>query len=97
MLLNVVHLQVQKKRHITKESDLLYNNSMLLTMIQMTASVGDDFYPLACSPSPFLIRKCNDNGNGDGNKNVIKRNRFNEQNGPPGSSRNSSQDLVGKQ
>lgn len=96
MLLNVVHLQVhKKKRHITKESDLLYNNSMLLTMIQMTASVGDDFYPLACSPSPFLISKCNDNG--DGNKNVIKRNRFNEQNGPPGSSRNSSQDLVGKQ
>ena len=96
MLLNVVHLQVhKKKRHITKESDLLYNNSMLLTMIQMTASVGDDFYPLACSPSPFLIRKCNDNDNG--NKNVIKRNRFNEQNGPPGSSRNSSQDLVGKQ
>ena len=28
------------------------------------ASVGDDFYPLACSPSPFLISKCNDNGDG---------------------------------
>ena len=68
---------------------------MLLTMIQMMASVGDDFYPLACSPSPFLISKCNDNG--DGNKNVIKRNRFNELNGPPGSSWNSSQDLVENQ
>ena len=83
------------KKHITKESNLLYKHLMLLTLIQMMASVGDDFYQLACSPSPFLISKCNDNG--DGNKIVIKRNRFNEQNGPPGSSRNSSQDLVGKQ
>ena len=60
-----------KKKHITKESDLLYKHLMLLTMIQMMASVGDDFYQLACSPSPFLISKCNDNG--DGNKNVIKK------------------------